>query len=295
MIEMLLGRPERTIDPQKLILRYLAASSIGEANEGLSESEQIPEKLYKEILRKWGIVEYVGPDRQYPEILYLLSEMATRKISLGSVFVRRPLIFGVSVDSFEEVVKNIQRGIILRTGTALVLSPEGEPHSIVVGNDYSDPRGELGKNVGSLTVPECFSKLKEDQRISILRVFQREVFANLSAEGSFNLGMVSVEEAPIAYVDVADVRVTCYRGTIPKRLMGELSSPTIFDLKTRQLDEVLSLKRVGTIRAGLPETIREYQRFLISGPDFEPRVVTSELNGEISKISTEMVPSWKLA
>lgn len=295
MFERLFGKTEANIDPQKLILRYLAVSSIDEANDGLLKSEQVSKNDYKNVLRKWGIVEYVGPEKQYPEIFFLLSELAAKNLSPDKAYAKRPLIFDVSFKTFKNVFENIRKGVILKTATALVLSPENDPNSVIIGEDFSVPREELGKFRGSLTVPECFSKPKEDPRVSILRVFQREVFANLAIEGKFNLGMVSVDQTPIGYVDVADVRVSCYRGTIPNGLMGELSSPTILGLESRRLEDILALKKTRLVRAGLPETITEYQRYLISGSNFEPRIVTSHLNREIAQIPIKMAPSLKLA
>ncbi|MBI3443319.1 hypothetical protein HY008_01480 [Candidatus Woesebacteria bacterium] len=295
MLERLFDGTKKIINPQELILRYLASGSIEEANQELPQGKQVTEGVYRKVLQDWGIVEYVGPERQYPEILYLLSELATRKVSLGSIYVRRPLIFEVSFKTFKDVVNRIREGTVLRAATALVLSPENDSKSIVVGEDFSVPREELGKLKGAFTVPECFSRPKEDPRASILRVFQREVFANLAAERKFNLGMVLMDRTPIGYVDVADVRVTCYRGTIPNELMGELSSPTILRLGTRRLEDILSLRKGRLVRAGLPETITEYQRFLTSSSNFEPRVVTSQLNSEITQMPIRMAPNWKLA
>jgi hypothetical protein len=293
MLERLLGKTERNVNPQKLILRYLASSSIEEANQGLPVNERVTNGIYENLLKEWGIVKYVGPDKQYPEILYLLSESIFNGISIDKSYLKRPLSLEVTLDAVREVFDNIRDGRVLRTATALVLSPEGDPNKVVVGDDYSVPRAKVGKFLGSLTLPECFSKLTENLETSILRVLQREVFSDLAAEKVPLLDKVRISHAPIGFVIVADVKVTCLRGTIPTDLTGELSSPTILNLGCSHVEDVLALREGKFIRAGLHETVAEYQRFLDSGSSFVPRVVTSRLNREITQLpAIGMAPSY---
>src|SRR4030043_1238763 len=128
-----------------------------------------------------------------------------------------PPSFKPSAATLYRILSYVKEGITRRIATGLVISPQGNNKEILIGQDVSTPRVELGKPYDSLSVPMGFSKIGDPREEAILRVLQQEVFTDYAIEKKVP-DVIPVRPKPFMYLDIADVRVEIFNITVPKKL-----------------------------------------------------------------------------
>jgi hypothetical protein len=188
----------------------------------------------------------------------------------------------------------VRKETIRRVGTALVISPQGNPNLVLVGNDVSTPRPELGKLYGSISLPMGYSSRTETSFNSILRILQQEVFTNLVIENKFTVSVIPMNPIPFMYLDIADVRVAVYKLDFSRNLarIENFSSFKITNYKFIHTSELLEqCSKDHRFRAGIKEIIlgyTEYQRKLVQLQSSQPIFVRSFLNQLICPVQTSL-------
>lgn len=230
------------------------------------------------LIKKWGIIKSAGPNSILSEGITFLTLLSQDKVPLESLYKRLPPSFKTSMGTMHRLLHNIKEGVARRVGTALVITPHNNPHTVLIGEDISTPRLELGKPFGSITLPMGYSKVDEDPGDSILRVLQQEVFTQMVIDRNLPLNLIPTKPQPFMYVDVADIRVAVYNLLLSVNLSEKsaFSSFKVRNHKFMEISEILNHKSNILIRAGVREIIRGYKKYLYQGLESVP--VASELN-----------------
>jgi hypothetical protein len=198
-----------------------------------------------------------------------------------------PLTFKemTSAQTLHRVLNLIRSGLTRRVGTALVITPESEPDKVLIGNDISTPRLELGKPYGSISLPMGFAKRGEERERSILRVLQREVFSGLAIERNFPYEIIPVNPEPFMKILIADVKVSVYKLSVSDELLEHLSSGVLTNLHFEASGTISQADGVGTnFRAGIVEICQDYQG-LINGELRTDGVTISQLNWALASVN----------
>ncbi len=99
-----------------------------------------------------------------------------------------------------------------------------------------------------------YSKSDDSAITAITRVLQQEVFSQLALNRSLPHKLILPNIKPALYIDIADVRVACYRLIIPDKLAKQLNSFKLNGLTFVSLDNVASSSSFdSSFRAGVPE------------------------------------------
>lgn len=280
---------EREIRFERFIItEYLKYGSVDELFKAHDYDLPISYPGVHRLLDKWGIVKAAGPNTRLSEALCFLSLLSSEKIPLERLYRDMPPSFKTSMGTLHRILSCIRKETIRRVGTALVLTPQENPSLILVGNDVSVPRLEVGKPFGSLSLPMGYSKRTENKNISILRVLQQEVFAKEAIERSLNFDELIGNPKPFMYLDIADVRVTVYHIALPRDLSrsDNFSSFKIKNHRYLHLSEMVSGSEKHNFRAGIKEIGLGYQDHLLKKHpgvlSVKPILETAFLNKELA-------------
>lgn len=273
-----------------LIAQYLKYGSVDEVYKVHDYNIPISYMGFQRLLDKWGIVKAAGPNTRLTEALIFLEELSYEAIPLERLYKRMPPNFKTSMNTMHRILSHVRSETIRRVGTALVITPEGNPNLILVGNDVSPLiRTDVGKPYGSLTLPMGYSKRTEERASSILRVLQQEVFTVPTIEKQKTSNSVIPENPkPFMYLDIADVRVSVYRLTLGEELM-DTKNFTSFKIRHHRYMHLSQMIEGGkTYRTGITEIARGYEKYLterLSLP--RPVIEKSFLNLRLNKIAFE--------
>ena len=274
-----------------LVAEYLKYGSVDEVYRIHKYDLPISYPGFQRVLDKWGIVKAAGPNSKLSEALSFFVHLAEEQIPLETLYRRMPPSFQTSMGTLHRILSYIKEGVTRRVGAALVITPYRKSDFVLVGNDVSTPRVELGKPFGSVSLPMGFSRKRDTKQKAILRVLQQEVFAKQAIEQNMPMEVITENIDPFMYLDIADVRVSVYHLSLPK----ELSSSKNFSSFKLENHRFLSVGEIvngdsGHFRVGLIETILGYQRRLemldknvIANPIFE----VSSLNHELAALAYE--------
>lgn len=289
--------PEYELDyRKKVVSEYLKYGSVDELLKANRFSIPMSEMTIHRIIKDWGIIKAAGPNRPLYETISFFVKLIERKVPLETLYTKMPPSFTTAVASLHRTYKNLKENIkrkleerdLRRGATALVITPQGNPESVLIGFDVS-PRKELGKPYGSVSIPMGFSKRTEVKEDSILRVLQQEVFMEKVVERSFPYEVLPENPKPFMYVDVADIRVAVYHLVLPENL-SETKSFSSHKLKKHEflkLDEVSKFENSHVFRVGLSEIFRGYESFFEAQKEeitFSTLYIRSWLNRELEDL-----------
>lgn len=274
-----------------LVAEYLKYGSVDEVFRAHKYDLPISYPGFQRVLDKWGIVKAAGPNSKLSEALSFFVHLAEEQIPLETLYKRMPPSFKTSMGTLHRILSYIKDGVTRRAGTALVISPYKKSNLVLVGNDISTPRVELGKPFGSVSLPMGFSRKRDTKEKAILRVLQQEVFTKQAISQSMPMEVIRENIDPFMYLDIADVRVSIYHLSLPKKLSGskDFSSFKLENHRFLPIKDIIS-GDFKHFRVGLIETILGYQRRLemidknvTANPIFE----VSSLNHELAALAYE--------
>ena len=266
-----------------LIEEYFMCGSVDEVLRKHRYGLPISYASYQRILDERGIIKAAGPHSKLTEILSFLTKLMEEKIPLEYLYKKMPPSFKASAATIYRILSYIKEGVTRRLATGLIITPHKSNMKILIGEDISTPRLELGKPFGSLSIPMGFSKKSDPREEAILRVLQQEVFTNKATEGK-TPDIIPIRPKPFMFLDIADVRVEIFHLPLPKKYS---SSGSFFSYKLKNYkflslaDPKLLEKEQQRFRIGVLEAISGYKKYL-SLKDrnlvFNPLQLKSRLN-----------------
>ena len=270
-----------------LVRQYLQYGSVDDVFRRHKYGLPISEASYYRLLDKWEIVKAAGPNSKLSESLEFFHHLAETNIPFERLYEKMPPSFRTSAATLYRVLSYIKEGVTRRVGTGLVITPYENDKKVLIGEDRSTPRVELGKPFGSLSIPVGFSKKRDLRETAILRVLQQEVFTEQAIEKKMPK-VIPERPKPFMFLDIADIRVEVFHIKLPRKYQGKdiFSSYKLFNHKFMTIDKILSLdKEKVKLRAGVASGIEGYRKYLelkrrnISADPFYSR---SELNYRLS-------------
>lgn len=276
-----------------LIREYLKYGSVDEAVKRNHFDLPVSYAHYQRILDGYGVVKAAGPNNKLTEAIHFFESLAKDNIRPDQLYRKMPLSFQTSIKTLYRIYAYMKEGITRRVGVALVISPYDDPCRMLLAEDVSTPRLELGKTYGSLSLPMGYSRKRDSRKSAIKRILQNEVFTQKVVNRTFPDQLIADNFEPFMYLDIADVRVAAYRLILPKNL-SSISSFSSFKLRNyhyRNLDELLTKKDGLNLRTGVGEIARGYQKYLqFSRRNLKvnPLQVRSWLNRELATIRLEV-------
>lgn len=217
---------------------------------------------YQRVLSKWGVVKKAGPNNLLSESLEFLTHFAHDNLSLEDLYKKMPPSFQTSVSSLYRVMQYVKEGITRRVGVALIVTPYDLQQQILVAKDVSNPRIELGKPFGSLSLPMGYSRKRDSRKLGIKRILQNEVFTRLTVEKLLPDNIIPENPEPFMYLDIADVRVSVYHLSLPKELcrLSNFSSYKLKDYKFVNLSNLID--DAAGYRVGVKEAATGFKKYL---------------------------------
>lgn len=247
-----------------LVSEYLRYGSVDEVLKVHKHSLPISYAGYQRVLDKWDVVKAAGPHGKFVEAINFLSQMIEEELPLETIYKKMPPSFKTSAVTLYRILTYVKEGITRRVGTALVITPYQSKNRVLVANDISTPRVELGKPYGSLSIPMGFSRKRDDKRANIRRVLQQEVFVNETINKNFPEEVIPEKLEPFMYIDVADVRVAVYHLNLPKKLSNTNAFSSFKLERYKFMDTKKLIKEFENIyfRAGLVGAVLGYRTHL---------------------------------
>ncbi|OGM78066.1 hypothetical protein A2188_03385 [Candidatus Woesebacteria bacterium RIFOXYA1_FULL_43_9] len=275
---------------QWLVSEYFKHGTVEEVLRVNRYSLPISTATYHRILNQFGVVKTAGPNNLLNEAVDFLSHMLHDTSSIEEVYKKLPLKFQTSLSTIYRIAEYAKEGLTRRVGVGLVITPFDNNRQILLAEDVSTPRIELGKPYDSISLPMGYAKKRESRRINVLRILQQEVFTDLVIKQSFPKELVTERLEPFMYLDIADVRVAIFHLQLPKDLsaINNFSSYKLKNHRFIDIDEVNSLKNV---RVGVKEVAIGYQKYLdllSRNLVVNPMQAQSFLNQELATVSVEV-------
>lgn len=242
------------------------------------------------LIRNWGIVKSAGPNSKLSEAIAFLVSLSRERIPLETLYRNLPATFKVSMGTLHRILHNIKEGVIRRYGTALVVTKKSQPNMVLIAEDVSPPRLEVGKTYGSLSLPMGFSKKDEESEDSVLRVLQQEVFTEYAVERAMP-DVVPQVTSPFMFLDIADVRVGVLHLALPDELAEErgFSSFKLRNYRYLHASQISQSPPELNFRAGIREIAEGYKKFRESqNPAGFVLFEKSSLNIELKKLALEL-------
>ncbi|MBU0569346.1 hypothetical protein KKB40_01015, partial [Patescibacteria group bacterium] len=272
---------------ENLVREYLKHGSVDEVLRVNHYSFPISYAGYQRVLDRWGIIKAAGPNSRLNEALEFLTHLAEEKIPFETLYRKMPPSFRTSTATLYRILSLIKEGITRRVGTGLVFSHYRDDKKILIGEDISTPRIELGKPYGSLSIPSGFSRKRDPREMAILRVLQQEVFENFAVEKNMP-DIIPVRPKPFMFLDVADVRIEIFHIKLPKKysVPKHFSSYKLRNFQFIRVDKIISGSMAKqNYRVGARATALGYQKYLeLKGRKIvtNPLVYKSELNYQLA-------------
>lgn len=238
--------------------------------------------LYR-ILDNYGVVKNVGRQHtNFAQAILFLDSLVKSNFPLEKCYRLMPHTFQISLSSLHRILHSIKMGVTNRFGVALAVSLESDPYSLLMGNDISTPRVELGKPQGALSFPMGFSSPTDSHMTAVKRILQREMFVTDTVNRAFPEKLLEGEIKPFMYLTIADVKVGVYRIILPNKFRDEnsFSSYKLTNFKFTPVTDLVSLgTNTSTVRSGVLEVCQQYtnQRFV---GEYVP-VINSQLNQRV--------------
>ncbi|MBU2036312.1 hypothetical protein KKC36_02600 [Patescibacteria group bacterium] len=273
-----------------IVSEYLKYGSVDEVFSKNNYELPISYPQVHRILNKWGIVKSVGPNSKLSEAICFMVLLSDKKIPLEKLYKSLPSSFKSSMSTMHRILHNIKEGLIRRYGTALVITAGKNSKKVLVAEDISTPRLELGKPFGSISLPMSYSKKSEDPKKSILRILQQEVFTKDARDKTLKEDLIPNHITPFMFLDIVDVRVNVYHLSFDEKYLDakNFSSYKLKNYKFIDLDDLSS--KNNKFRMGLSKIGLGYQKYLdISKTivEYKPILIKSDINLELSQMALE--------
>ena len=266
-----------------LVREYFMCGSVDEVLRKHSYGLPISYANYQRILDKWGIVKAAGPNSKISEVLDFLTKLVEKNVPFEYLYKRMPPSFKTSAATIYRILGYVKEGVTRRIATGVIITSYSSRKKILVGEDISKPRMELGKPFGSISIPMGFSRKVDPREEAILRVLQQEVFTESAIEGGVP-DIIPARPKPFMFLDIADVRVEVFHIRLPKRFskLGGFSSFKLTGFKYLDIEDTKKLeKERQKFRVGVFEAIagfRKCQGLLNRNLAFNPLQYKSSLN-----------------
>ncbi len=247
-----------------LVEQYLICGSVEDVFRKHRYGLPISHASYHRLLDKWGIIKTAGPNSKLNESLEFLYHLAETNIPLERLYTKMPPSFRTSAATLYRVLSYIKEGITRRVGTGLIITPYNNDKKVLVGEDKSTPRVELGKSYGAISIPVGFSKKRDPREDAILRILQQEVFT----QNSINKKMPKIippRPKPFMFLDIADVRVEVFHIKLSKKYSNtkNFTSYKLRNYKFMPINTILrGNARNKKYRAGVIAGIEGYKKYL---------------------------------
>ena len=187
--------------------------------------------------------------------------LSQNRIPLEKMYKRMPPSLKTSLGTMHRIMHHIKEGVVRRAGTSLVITSEEDNEKILVAEDVSTPRLDLGKPFGSISLPMGYSKDNEEPQISMLRVMQQEVFTQETIDRKFPIKVIPQSAKPFMYLDIADVRVSVFHLELPENLL-HFSSFKLINHKFTDLAVLSGSDEDQNYRTGIKEIALGYKKYL---------------------------------
>jgi len=262
-----------------IISEYLKYGSVDEVFRRNEYNLPISYPGVHRLLDRWGIVKAAGPNSKLSEAICFMELLSHHKVPMERVYRMLPPSFQTSMSTMHRILHNIKEGTTRRSGSALVITPGDNPRKILVGDDVSTPRLELGKPFGARSLPMCYSKVDESCEDSVLRVLQQEVLVKDVIEKKLDRKIVPNSIQPFMYLDIADVRVSVFH-LVLSRPLKEYSSYKLLNYRFVDLKELSQPSEF--FRAGIREIGIGFERYLLNTKEStNPSIYRSFVNDNL--------------
>ncbi|MFH1970785.1 MAG: hypothetical protein ABIJ05_00155, partial [Patescibacteria group bacterium] len=273
-----------------IVSEYLKYGSVDEVFSKNNYDLPISYPQVHRILDKWGIIKSVGPNSKLSEAICFMVLLSDKKIPLEKLYKSIPSSFKSSMSTMHRILHNIKEGLIRRYGTALVITAGKNLKKVLVAEDISTPRLELGKPFGSISLPMSYSRKDEDSNKSILRILQQEVFTKDAINKFLKEDFIPKRIKPFMFLDIVDVRVNVYHLSLDEKYLDpkRFSSFKLKNYKYIDLDNLS--KKNNKYRMGLSKIGLGYQKYLDRPKtivEYKPEFVKSDINLELSELAFE--------
>ena len=273
-----------------LVSEYLKFGSVDEVMRQNNYSLPISYAQYQRILDQWGIIKAAGPNSKMAEILGFLTKLTEEKIPLEVLYRKMPPSFRTSAATMYRILGYIKEGITRRVATGLIITPYNSVKKILIAEDVSTPRIDLGKPFGSLSIPMGFSRKRDPREGAISRVLQQEVFTDFAVKKRLP-DIIPERPKPFMFLDIADVRVEIFHLKLPKKLSSikSFSSFKLQNYKFINMDSIKKQKR-RNFRVGVVEVINGYDKYLSIKKRklvFNPLQIRSHINYHLAEVQSD--------
>jgi hypothetical protein len=118
-------------------------------------------------------------------------------------------------------IYNVERALVNHSGTMLFLRESESSQNLFIGRDRLRGVFSQGSPRPLWTLPMTYSQREEDPQLSLLRLFQQEVFPDLSSSGILGIGSKYSKElipesiSPIFQLYLYDVLINAYEIVLP--------------------------------------------------------------------------------
>lgn len=277
-----------------LVAEYLKYGSVDEVYRIHKYNLPISYPSYQRLISEWGIIKAAGPNSRLSETIAFLAQLAEEKVPLEAMYKRMPPSFRTSLATMHRIYQYVKEGATRRVGAVLVITPHDNSRKVLVGNDVSTPRIELGKPYSSVSFPIGFSRKRDAKKKAILRILQQEVFTRQTVARSFPQDVIPENPEPFLYIDVADIKVSVYHLALPRKLSG-IENFSSFKLENHRFIDVSDIisasPKERNLRAGMAEIAMFHQRHLLELTENlaeAPFVEKSFLNRQLATIPVEV-------
>lgn len=238
---------------QFLVSEYFRKGSIDEVYKSLNYDLPISFAGYHRVLNKYEVIKSAGPNSKLSESLHVLSLLNDYKLPLERIYHKyAPQSFQVSTNTLHRILHLTRLGVTRRMGTALIIESPDYPGKYLLGQDVSLKNSGLGTK-GDWSLPMGYTREQDSHQKSIKRVLQQEVFTDLTIQNRFPKKVLSQKINEIFTVNIADIKVSVYKLTLPKNL--EFSS---FKLQNHQYLSLLEIKNLKA-RPGVVDILEHFE------------------------------------
>jgi hypothetical protein len=272
-----------------LVEEYLKVGSVDEVLKIYKFDLPISYAGYQRILDKWGMVKAAGPNNTLGEALNFLTKLAYDNIPFERVYRKMPLSFQTSAATLYRILGYMKEGVTRRLATGLVITTKGSKKKVLVAKDVSNPRVDLGKIHGMITIPMGFSRRRDPREMAIKRILQQEVFTKLTIQNKFPKKIIPPFPKPFMFLDIADVRVEVFHIELPKRLTDtkNFSSFKLKNYKFVNTKDVIDGK-FNNLRVGVKEAVEGFEKHKrLKGKNLSINPLQETANVNTTIISTD--------
>lgn len=277
-----------------LVEEYLKYGSVDEVYKVHKYDLPISYPSYQRLISEWGIVKAAGPNSTLSEAISFLTHLAEERVPLERLYKRMPPSFRTSMGTMHRIYQYVKEGATRRVGTALVITPYRQFGSVLIGDDLSTPRIEVGKPFGAVSLPMGFSRKRDSKKKAVLRVLQHEVFSDNILNNNFPFEVIHENPTLFMYLDIADIRVSVFHIPLAKDLskLREFSSFKLQNHRFVNLSEVIgSHPKEKNLRSGIVEIAMGYQKYIVEASRNlidSPLVQKAFLNRRLATVPTEV-------